>query len=205
MKIVIIEDSNSLRENLHELFALKGYNVLSLPTGHEAIDKLINFSPDIILCDILLPGKDGYQILAEVRKNDELKKAVFIFITAKSDSVQIREGMNLGADDYLTKPFSFDDLMAAIKTRVDRHSVLNNTENNQILGEKLKNLTRKEREIIKLIGRSYSSVEISKELFISKKTVDNHRNNIIKKLNFRGKLSLVKFALGNSRELSEIS
>jgi DNA-binding NarL/FixJ family response regulator len=140
-----------------------------------------------------------------VRKNDELKKAVFIFITAKSDSVQIREGMNLGADDYLTKPFSFDDLMAAIKTRVDRHSVLNNTENNQILGEKLKNLTRKEREIIKLIGRSYSSVEISKELFISKKTVDNHRNNIIKKLNFRGKLSLVKFALGNSRELSEIS
>jgi DNA-binding CsgD family transcriptional regulator len=95
--------------------------------------------------------------------------------------------------------------MAAIKTRVDRHSVLNNTENNQILGEKLKNLTRKEREIIKLIGRSYSSVEISKELFISKKTVDNHRNNIIKKLNFRGKLSLVKFALGNSRELSEIS
>ena len=117
-KVLLIEDDTVLRENIAELLELSDFEVLTAPNGKLGL-KSININiPDIIICDIMMPELDGYEVLNEVTKNNKTKHIPFIFLSAKTEHQDVRKGMNLGADDYITKPFTEDELVSAIKSRL---------------------------------------------------------------------------------------
>lgn len=130
-KILIIEDNNEVRDNLEDILSLAGYDVQSSSNGRNGIEDTVSFSPDLILCDVMMPQLDGYGVLDILRQRTDTKDIPFVFITAKGDHDDLRRGMNLGADDYVVKPFYKDELLNVIKIRLDRGS--SKKSNSQVL------------------------------------------------------------------------
>lgn len=118
--ILIIEDNNDIRESTAEILELSGYTVYQASNGKTGIELATQYKPDIILCDVMMPELDGYGVLYLLSKNPELLNIPFIFLTAKADRVDFRKGMEMGADDYLTKPFDDIELLNAIESRIKK-------------------------------------------------------------------------------------
>lgn len=123
-KILLIEDNKDMRENTAEILALSNFEVHTADNGKEGVDKAKRLMPDLIICDIMMPELDGYGVLHILGKNPETAKIPFIFLTAKVDKEDIRKGMNMGADDYLTKPFSDVELLNAVEVRLKKAEIL---------------------------------------------------------------------------------
>lgn len=117
-KILIIEDNNDIRENVVEILELAGYTVFETDNGKTGIELAVNNLPDVILCDIMMPELDGYGVLFMLNKNPETAAIPFIFLTARAERIDQRKGMEMGADDYLTKPFDDIELLNAIESRL---------------------------------------------------------------------------------------
>lgn len=126
--ILIIEDNFDIREGTAEILSLAGnYEVLTAENGKEGVDIALNQRPDLILCDIMMPELDGYGVLYILAKNPVTADIPFVFLTAKSERADLRKAMEMGADDYLTKPFDDLELLNAIETRLKkRERVVNN-------------------------------------------------------------------------------
>jgi len=122
-KILLIEDDTIVRENTAEILKLANYNVLVSDNGKDGIAKASAYHPDLIICDILMPELDGYGVLQIMMRNKELQKIPFIFMSAKTNHSDIRKGMNLGACDYITKPFEESELLSAIESRLKRNEI----------------------------------------------------------------------------------
>ncbi len=120
-KILIIEDEPSVRENLIKLLKAEKFEVFGAEDGLAGVQMAVEQVPDLILCDVMMPGLDGYGVLKALRENTVTMAIPFIFLTAKASRADLRQGMELGADDYLTKPFTRKELMGAIATRLNRH------------------------------------------------------------------------------------
>ncbi|UKT64769.1 response regulator [Pedobacter mucosus] len=116
-KVLVIEDNNDIRESTAELLVLAGYETFTAKHGKDGVDLAIRHLPDIILCDIMMPELDGYGVLYLLNKNPATANIPFIFITAKTERADMRKGMEMGADDYLTKPFDDIELFKAIESR----------------------------------------------------------------------------------------
>ena len=119
-KILLVEDDTSLRENIEELLDLSGFQVFSTPNGRMAIDIAQKERPDVVLCDIMMPEVDGYEVLEQFSSCETTQHIPFIFVSAKTERHDVRKGMDLGADDYLTKPFEEDELLNAIHSRLEK-------------------------------------------------------------------------------------
>lgn len=117
-KILLVEDNEDIRDNTAEILELADYEVITASNGKEGFQKALETNPDIIICDIMMPVLDGYGMLHLVQKSEQLRSIPFIFLTAKTERVDFRKGMELGADDYLTKPFTELELMNAIEIRL---------------------------------------------------------------------------------------
>src|SRR5680860_491397 len=113
-KILLIEDDVTVRENTAELLELSEYEVITANDGRQGSIKAQSELPDLIICDIMMPEMDGYGVLQELSENNQTANIPFIFLSAKTEHKDIRRGMDLGADDYLTKPFEEVDLLSAI-------------------------------------------------------------------------------------------
>jgi len=120
-KILIIEDDEMLRESTADLLTEEGYTIYQAENGLEGIKKALETMPDIILCDIAMPNFNGYKVYTTLQENGSTSMIPFIFLTAKTEKKDIRAGMQLGADDYITKPFDYHDLLATITTRLEKH------------------------------------------------------------------------------------
>ena len=118
--VLIIEDSNEIRENVSEILILAGYTVFDTNNGKVGVELATTHFPDIILCDIMMPELDGYGVLYMLNKNPKTSSIPFIFLTAKAERVDLRKGMEMGADDYLTKPFDDMELLNAIESRLSK-------------------------------------------------------------------------------------
>lgn len=123
-KVLLIEDDITVRENTAELLELSGYQVVTASNGKKGIDKAKSEIPHIIVCDIMMPEIDGYGVLQELSTEPETANIPFIFLSAKTEHKDIRKGMDLGADDYLTKPFEEDELLSAIESRLAKVEIL---------------------------------------------------------------------------------
>jgi CRP/FNR family transcriptional regulator, cyclic AMP receptor protein len=114
-KILIVEDNGPIRENTAELLELYNYAVLSACNGKDALSMASQQTPDLILCDIQMPVMDGYSLLEHVRKTPSLNRSRFIFFSASAEKKEIEAGLQMGADDYIVKPFTGEELLDKIK------------------------------------------------------------------------------------------
>ena len=129
-KILIIEDNKGIRENAAEILMLSNYKVFTAANGKEGIEAALKENPDLIICDIMMPVLDGYGVLHLLQKNEATKNTPFIFLTAKTERADFRKGMELGADDYITKPFSGTELLNAVEGRLKKMELLKQTFSN---------------------------------------------------------------------------
>lgn len=122
--ILVIDDNNDLRENTAEILDLAGYKTLTAENGKRGVEVATREKPDVIVCDIMMPELDGYGVLHLLRKNADTQNIPFIFLTAKTERSDFRKGMEMGADDYVTKPFEDIELLNAIEVRLKKAEVL---------------------------------------------------------------------------------
>lgn len=124
-RILILEDDINIMNNIVELLEAEQYEVYAVSNGKEGLEHIKKHHPDLILCDIMMPHINGIDFFKHIRKDYDTKLIPFIFLTAKTDLTSIREGLSLGADDYITKPFLAEDLLNAIKIRLTRQDEFN--------------------------------------------------------------------------------
>ncbi len=183
--ILLIEDHTPLRENLREMLALEGYEVLAAENGCEGLQLATQHLPALILCDIMMPGLDGYAVLERLRADPTTKALPFIFLTAKGTPPDVRAGMNLGADDYLPKPVSRNDLLKAVRIRLERakqqqQRFAPNFDDPKPL-EKL-GISPREAEVLLWVAQGKGNGEIAEILGLSVATVKKHTIHIFEKL-----------------------
>jgi len=130
-KVLLIEDDTILRENTAELLELSNYKVFTAANGKIGVELAKNSLPDIIICDIMMEVLDGYEVLKTLSKSKKTKYIPFIFLSAKTERKDVRKGMELGADDYITKPFSEDELICAIESRLAKAAILKERRNEE--------------------------------------------------------------------------
>lgn len=118
--ILVIEDQAPLRANIVGILEEEGFNVVGFERGFTGMMWALKHAPDLIICDVMMPDMDGYSVLNELRNYPATATVPFIFLSAKADKTSVREGLNLGADDYLTKPFRPAQLLKAIATRLEQ-------------------------------------------------------------------------------------
>src|SRR5687767_11158314 len=122
--ILVIEDNKDIRENTAEILDLAGYKTFTAENGKRGVDSAMKEKPSLIVCDIMMPELDGYGVLHLLRKNPDTQNIPFIFLTAKTERSDFRKGMEMGADDYVTKPFDDIELLNAIEVRLKKDEVL---------------------------------------------------------------------------------
>src|SRR5687768_11845292 len=122
--ILIIDDHSDIRENIAEILTLAGYNTLTAENGKKGVELALANKPSLIVCDIMMPELDGYGVLHLLRKNPSTEQIPFIFLTAKVERSDFRKGMELGADDFITKPFDDLELLNAIEIRLKKYEIL---------------------------------------------------------------------------------
>lgn len=211
--ILIIEDDKVLLENIVQMLEMEGFQTLSAYNGKDGLEVARMENPDLILSDIMMPEMDGYQVLKKLSQETETMAIPFIFITAKTTRDDVRHGMNLGADDYITKPFTQKELIGAVNARLKKYERLarfrmKNTENGagtqlmldkrfQTLEEKLtlncSKLTPTEIKICGYLRMNFNSKEIADFMVITPKSVEQHRYRIRKKLQIPRNKSIYSF------------
>lgn len=117
--ILVIEDDPEIRENVVDLLGFEGYNAIAAANGAEGIDLAVRCLPDLIICDVMMSGLNGFEVAAAIRENRNTKLIRFIFLSAKVEQVSVRTGMQY-ADDYLTKPFDRASLLRVIESQLER-------------------------------------------------------------------------------------
>ncbi len=127
VKILIVEDEEVIRASISDALTLEGYECIQAESGERAIELLEQITPDLIISDIMMPGIDGYELFQRVKKNPSTMLTPFLFLTAKTDEMSQRKGMNFGADDYIKKPFKFNDLINSVKSRLKKKELIDST------------------------------------------------------------------------------
>ncbi len=125
--ILIIEDNEDIRENTAEILELAGFKAFTAENGRTGVDLALKEIPALVICDIMMPELDGYGVLHLLRKNPITASVPFIFLTAKTERSDFRKGMEMGADDYITKPFEDSELLSAVEVRLKRADALDRT------------------------------------------------------------------------------
>ena len=208
--ILVVEDEDNLRNSLCELLKFNQSEVWLAENGKVAISVLeANGVPDLIISDIVMPEMDGITLCKTLQADERFKFIPFIFLTAKAELDEIRTGMVMGADDYITKPVKYADLIKAIDLRLaKRKSLVNkisssmeskadngNNERKAELSRMLGLFTASEKRVLKALAEDKISKIIAQRLFLSIKTVQNHRSHMVLKLGMSGQNSLLVFAV----------
>jgi DNA-binding response OmpR family regulator len=120
-KILAIEDDDNIRDIIVETLTLEKFEVMTANNGRQGVELAKTYLPDLIICDVMMPELDGYGTIAELNQSPETQGIPFIFLTGKNTMDDFRHGMNLGANDYLTKPFTSEELVTAVKVRLQRY------------------------------------------------------------------------------------
>lgn len=185
-KILVIEDEPEMRRNLLTILSMEKYETVGAQNGRVGLELARTAKPDLILCDVMMPELDGYGVLKALRDDKSTVTIPFIFLTAKGEKVDLRNGMNKGADDYLTKPVSRADLLGAIDARLNRREEqvqrefkpnFNSHEPLMALG-----VAPREAEVLLWVAQGKTNGDIASILGISEWTVKKHLLHIFEKL-----------------------
>jgi len=185
-KILVIEDEPEMRRNVLTILKFEKYQPLGADNGLAGLEIARSQKPDLILCDVMMPQLDGHGVLQALREDSATATIPFIFLTAKGDKIDQRNGMNLGADDYLTKPVSRTDLLNAITARLRRQEQQSTAEfkPNFDSFEPLLSLglTPRVAEVLLWVAQGKTNSDIASILGISESTVKKHMLDVMAKL-----------------------
>jgi DNA-binding NarL/FixJ family response regulator len=195
IELLLIEDDSAMRELLATALEFEGFAVHRAADGQTGIDIARRHRPALILCDVMMPGMDGYSVLATLRSDAALAAIPFIFLTARGEKKDLRLGMASGADDYLTKPVAIDDLLAAVRARLARHAANNRRIPDFSSHAPLLSLglSPKQAETLLWVAQGKTNAEVALILGITEATVKKHLEHIFAKLSVekRGAASLI--------------
>jgi DNA-binding NarL/FixJ family response regulator len=184
--ILIIEDEPEMRRNMVRILGFEGFRTLDAAQGEAGVELARRALPDLVLCDVMMPGLDGYGVLAALRSEASTVNLPFIFLTARSEKADHRQGMDLGADDYLTKPVTADVLLSAVRARLQRAREQSRTElrpnfDSATPLESL-GLTAREAEVLLWVAQGKSNADIATLLGTAEVTIKKHLQHVFDKL-----------------------
>jgi len=198
-KILIIEDQPQMRRNLATILEMEGFEVSLAENGNAGVVQAQALKPDLIICDVMMPELDGHGVLRTLRSEKATATIPFIFLTAKGEKIDQRTGMNLGADDYLTKPVARTDLLASVKVRLEKRDAheaeLDSAKASAGFNPNFESpkpleslgLTPREAEVLLWVAQGKSNGDIAILLGMAEKTVKKHMGNIFDKLGLEGR------------------
>lgn len=204
-KILVIEDETEMRRNITTLLRYYDYEPVAAESGRAGVEAARREKPDLILCDVMMPGLNGYSVLQTLRTDAALARIPFIFLTAKGEKDDLRSGMNLGADDYLTKPVANADLVGAIEARLRRTEQQTNREFKPDFSSAKPllalGLTPRAAEALLWVAQGKTNVDIATILGITESTVKKYVQEMFDKLGVetRGAATVRAFEVLNSR------
>jgi DNA-binding NarL/FixJ family response regulator len=198
-RILVIEDQPQMRKNIATILEMENYQVVCAENGRRGVELALAGKPDLVICDVMMPELDGYGVLQSLRADAAMATVPFIFLTAKGEKLDLRTGMNLGADDYLTKPVSREDLLAVVKVRLARRlayeAELKSTKAARGFNPDFSSskpleslgLTEREAEVLLWVAQGKSNGDIAILLGMAEKTLKKHMGNIFTKLGLEGR------------------
>jgi DNA-binding NarL/FixJ family response regulator len=179
------------------ILLMEGFDVRTAADGRSGLALIREKRPDLILCDIMMQDMDGHSVLETIKGESALADIPFIFVTALGGRADIRRGMSEGADDYLPKPFSADELIAAVTGRLRRHETILKRGKTAFQHEQAilrQKITRREREVLLKVGQGATSREIAEHLGVCLKTIEVHRANLMHKPDAANAAGLARWA-----------
>lgn len=199
--ILLIEDHAPMRRTLATALEMEGYEVLVAENGRAGLEVAKAELPDLIICDVMMPEVDGYVVLQELRAHRPTSTTPFIFLTAKGEKPDIRAGMNMGADDYLTKPAVKSELLSAIRARFEREAARERELDAKVAEarrfapnfdsfaplEQHLGLTPREAEVLLWVAQGKSNADIAIICGAAEKTIKRHLTHVFEKLGVEGR------------------
>ncbi|WP_017294297.1 response regulator transcription factor [Geminocystis herdmanii] len=202
-KLLLIDDDPNLILLVKDYLEFNGYEILTASQGMEAMKILEKQTPDLIICDVMMPEMDGYTFVEEVRKNSNFDSLPIIFLSAKGQSKERIKGLTKGADVYMVKPFEPDELVAQVESILNYSLRLMGTchrkpDNSQkIQVPKSVELTATETKVVDLVAQGFSNRDISVALGISQRTVESHVSNMLNKTGLHNRTELSRWVMEN--------
>ena len=209
-RLLVVDDEPNLLLAVAAALRAEGYEVLTARNAREALVRVAESVPDLIISDIRMPGMDGYQLASQLRSSSRTALVPLVFLTAKDETADRVAGFRSGVDAYITKPFEPDELLAVI------HSILNRVERTHAEIARLvgtssdeaspvsaiqdEDLTGAEGRIALAVARGLSNKEIAAEFNISVRTVENHISHILDKKNFSNRVEIARHVIEHSKE-----
>jgi DNA-binding NarL/FixJ family response regulator len=197
--ILVIEDQPDMLANLTTILRMENYGVLTATTGQQGLDLAMEKNPDLIICDVMMPEMNGHQVLERLRQHRATAATPFIFLTAKGEVRDVRTGMNLGADDYLTKPVTATDLLTCVAARLRRAEqappATFAVDFSAAKPLESLNLTPREAEVLLWVAQGKSNADIATILATAEGTVKKHLQHIFDKLHVESRSAATRLAL----------
>lgn len=208
--ILIVDDEPGIRLAISDYLELAGYSVISAQNVQEALLMLKTYHPHLMISDIKMPGKDGYELVKQVRQRPEYRLLPVIFLTERNSTQERIQGYKVGCDAYLPKPFELEELGAVIRNLLERLQTVQlewqfekkeysdkSTDNHVKKLESNLALTPREEEVLNLLTLGLSNIDIAKELHLSPRTIEKYVSSLFRKSQTNNRTELVRFALEN--------
>jgi DNA-binding NarL/FixJ family response regulator len=202
-RLLLIDDDPNLILLVKDYLEFRGYEVITAENGQEALEVLEKDTPDMIICDVMMPQMDGYSLVENVRKNPRTSWIPVLFLSAKGQSADRVKGLNTGADVYMVKPFEPEELVAQVESSLKQASRLIQRQDKG--GENAPKiqvpfdveLTPTELRVVQFVARGMANREIAEELNVSQRTIESHVSNMLGKTGLHNRTELARWAIEN--------
>lgn len=203
-QLLLIDDDPNLILLVKDYLEFRGYEVKTAGNGREALDMLENTTPDMIICDVMMPEMDGHAFVRQVRENPSTEWIPILFLSAKGQSQDRVKGLNTGADVYMVKPFEPEELVAQVESSLKQAS--------RLIKQQIKGgsspaiqvpfdveLTPTELRVVQFVARGMANREIANELQVSQRTIESHVSNMLGKTGLNNRTELARWAIENNK------
>jgi DNA-binding NarL/FixJ family response regulator len=216
LSILIAEDNPGIRLAIEDYLRLSGYTVVAAENGREALNLLQEYHPHLLISDIKMPEKDGYELVEQIRQNPAFRFLPVIFLTERNSIEERIHGYQVGCDVYLPKPFEMKELGAIVRSLLERSQIFQaelllsieqsrsqsanatsvDRQATEITEDSL-HLTQREKQVLQLLIRGLSNIEIGNNLYLSSRTVEKYVSSLLRKTDTNNRVDLVRFAIEN--------